>query len=44
MNKSFGTNKVKFASQSLGEQWKMKQGKITPSLNTKIKEIIAINV
>lgn len=28
MNKSYGTNKIKFASQSLGRQWKMIQEKL----------------
>ncbi|MGL2999914.1 Y-family DNA polymerase [Flavobacterium sp. RSSB_23] len=42
MNKSFGTNKVKFASQSLGRQWKMKQEKLSPCYTTRIKEIITI--
>jgi DNA polymerase V len=44
MNRSFGTNKVKFASQSLGRQWKMKQEKLSPCYTTKIKEIITIKV
>lgn len=44
MNKSFGTNKVKFASQSLGRQWKMKQEKLSPCFTTRIKEIITIKV
>ena len=44
MNKSFGTNKVKFASQSLGRQWKMKQEKLSPSFTTRIKEIITIQL
>lgn len=44
MNKSFGTNKVKFASQSLGRQWKMKQEKLSPCYTTRIKEIITVNV
>jgi DNA polymerase V len=44
MNRSFGTNKVKFASQSLGRQWKMKQEKLSPCYTTKMKEIITIKV
>jgi DNA polymerase V len=44
MNLSFGTNKVKFASQSLGRQWKMKQEKLSPCYTTKMKEIITIKV
>jgi len=44
MNKSFGTNKVKFATQSLGRQWKMKQEKLSPSFTTRINEIINIKI
>jgi DNA polymerase V len=44
MNKSYGSNKIKFASQSLGRQWKMKQEKLSPSFTTKIKEIITVNL
>lgn len=44
MNKSFGTNKVKFASQSLGRQWKMKQEKLSPCFTTKIEEIITVKI
>lgn len=44
MNKSLGTNKVKFASQSLGRQWKMKQEKLSPCFTTRIKEIITFKV
>lgn len=42
MNKSYGNNKVKFASQSLGRQWKMKQENISPRYSTNIKEIITV--
>ena len=42
LNQSYGTNKIKFATQSLGRQWKMKQEKLSPSYTTKIKEIITI--
>ena len=44
MNKSYGTNKIKFATQSLDRQWKMKQEKLSPSFTTKIKEIISIKL
>ena len=44
LNKSYGTNKIKFATQSLGRQWKMRQEKLSPSYTTKIKEIITIKV
>ncbi len=44
MNKSFGTNKVKFATQSLGRQWKMKQEKLSKCYTTRIDEIITIKI
>lgn len=44
MNKSYGINKIKFANQSLGRQWKMKQEKLSNSYTTRIKEIITINL
>lgn len=44
LNKSYGTNKIKFATQSLGRQWKMRQEKLSPSYTTKIKDIITIKV
>ena len=44
MNKSYGTNKIKFANQSLGRQWKMKQEKLSKSFTTRIDEIITINL
>jgi DNA polymerase V len=44
MNKSYGLNKIKFATQSLDRQWKMKQEKLSPSFTTKIKEIISIQL
>ncbi len=37
-----GTNKIKFATQSLGRQWKMRQEKLSPSFTTKLQEIITI--
>ncbi|MFD2907531.1 DUF4113 domain-containing protein [Flavobacterium ardleyense] len=40
MNKSYGTNKVKFANQSLARQWKMKQEKLSKSFTTRLDEII----
>lgn len=43
MNKSYGNNKVKFASQSLGRQWKMKQENISHRFSTNIEEIITVN-
>ena len=44
MNKNFGVNKVKFATQSLDRQWKMKQEKLSKCYTTKFKEIININI
>jgi len=43
LNKSYGTNKVKFAGQSLGRQWKMKQEKLSPSYTTRINDVVKIN-
>ncbi len=42
LNQSYGTNKIKFATQSLGRQWKMRQEKLSPSYTTKLQEIITI--
>ncbi len=42
LNKSYGKNKIKFGSQSLGRQWKMKQEKLSPSYTTNIKDIITV--
>ena len=44
MNKSYGTNKIKFGTQFLDRQWKMKRKKLSPSFTTKIKEIISIQL
>lgn len=44
MNKSYGNNKIKFATQSLGRQWKMKQEKLSPCYTTKIGDVITISV
>ncbi len=43
LNKAYGNNKIKFGSQSLGRQWKMKQEKLSPRYSTNIQEIIIIN-
>ena len=42
LNQSYGTNKIKFGTQSLGRQWKMRQEKLSPSYTTKLQEIITI--
>ncbi|MBS3992978.1 MAG: Y-family DNA polymerase [Bacteroidetes bacterium] len=44
LNKSYGKNKIKFANQSLGRQWKMKQEKLSNSYTTRIDEIITVKV
>lgn len=44
MNKSYGENKVKFATQSLGRQWKMKQEKLSNCYTTKLEHIIKIKL
>jgi DNA polymerase V len=44
MNKSYGINKIKFGTQSLDRQWKMKQEKLSPRYTTSIKEIISIQL
>lgn len=44
LNQSYGTNKIKFGTQSLGRQWKMKQEKLSPSYTTKINDIITVNL
>ena len=44
LNRAYGYNKVKFASQSLGRQWKMKQERLSPRYSTNIKEVITIKL
>lgn len=44
INRSYGKNKVKFASQSLGRQWKMKQEKLSPCYTTRLEQIIKIKI
>lgn len=44
LNKKIGTNKVKFATQAMGRQWRMKQEKLSKSFTTKINEIITIQL
>jgi DNA polymerase V len=44
LNKSYGTNKVKFGNQSLGRQWKIKQEKLSPRYTTSINEVINIKL
>src|SRR5690606_36642062 len=42
LNKSYGNNKIKFGSQSLARQWKMKQERLSPRYSTNIHEIIQV--
>ena len=44
LNKSIGQTKVRFASQSMGRQWKMKQEKLSASFTTKLKDVIQIQL
>ncbi|HLW29716.1 MAG TPA: Y-family DNA polymerase [Brumimicrobium sp.] len=44
LNRSYGNNKIKFANQSLGRQWKMKQEKLSPCFSTNINDIIKIKL
>ncbi len=44
LNKAYGKNKIKFANQSLGRQWKMKQEKLSKSYTTRIDEVITIKI
>ena len=44
LNKSIGQTKVRFASQSVGRQWKMKQEKLSPCYTTKMKDLIQIQL
>ena len=43
LNKAYGNNKIKFASQSLDRQWKMKQERLSPRYTTNIQEIPTAN-
>lgn len=44
MNRSYGTQKIKFGSQALDRVWKMRQEKLSPFYTTKIKDVISIKV
>ena len=44
INKSFGQQKIKLASQDLKRVWKMKQERLSPRYTTNINEIITINI
>jgi len=43
LNKAYGQQKVKLASQDAGRTWKMKQERLSPRYTTKFDEIITIN-
>ena len=42
INKSFGQQKIKLASQDLKRVWKMKQEKLSPRYTTRLSDIIVI--
>jgi DNA polymerase V len=44
LNQSYGHNKIKFGSQSLGSQFKMRQEKLSPCYTTRINEILSIQI
>lgn len=43
INSSYGSQKVRLASQSLGRVWKMNQERVSPHYTTRIEEIIVVN-
>lgn len=44
LNQSMGKTTVRFATQSLGRQWKMRQEKLSPCYTTRINEILSIHI
>jgi len=44
MNRGYGKNKIKFGTQCLDRQWKMKQERLSKCYTTKIKEVIHIQL
>jgi DNA polymerase V len=44
MNRSYGDNKIKFANQSLGKQFQMKQDKISKRYTTRINEVVEVKI
>ncbi len=44
LNKAFGKQKVKLASQDLGRTWKIKQEKLSQRYTTRLEEIIQIKI
>jgi len=43
-NKAMGKTTVRFATQSLDRQWKMKQEKLSPRYTIRIDEIVSIKL
>lgn len=44
LNQSMGKTTVRFATQSLNRQWKMKQERLSPCYTTRINEIVSIQL
>ena len=44
LNRSIGTDKIKFGCQALDRTWKMKQEKLSPRYTTKLEEILTVKV
>jgi DNA polymerase V len=44
LNHSIGKTVVRFATQSIGRQWKMKQEKLSQRYTTNIKEVVEIEL
>ena len=44
LNHSIGKTIVRFATQSIGRQWKMKQEKLSQRYTTNIKEVVEIEL
>lgn len=44
LNRTYGNNKIKFGSQSLGRQWNMKQERLSPSYSTNIHDVIEVKI
>ena len=42
LNIAYGGNKIKFGTQSLGRQWKMRQERLSPRYSTNLNDIIEI--
>lgn len=42
INESYGTHKIRIASQGYGKKWKLKNEKLSPSYTTKLSDIINV--